>query len=126
MRLAGQGEAGAAGGPKGDLIITFRVKPHHFFTRDGLDVQCTVPTNIAQATLGSRVRVRTVDGKHVVLRVPPGTQSGTRLRIRGQGIEKGERRGDLLVKIDVKVPEHLDPREEELFKEFAAAAELKY
>jgi molecular chaperone DnaJ len=126
LRLSGQGEAGPAGGARGDLILTFRVQPHRFFSRDGLDVQCTVPINIAQATLGSRIRVRTVDGKHVVLRVPPGTQSGTRFRVKGQGIEKGERRGDQYVRVEVRVPEKLDPEEEGLLKEFARVAELKY
>ena len=104
LRLTGQGEAGPGGGPRGDLILTFRVQPHRFFTREGLDIHCTVPINIAQATLGSKIRVTTVDGKHVVLRVPPGTQSGTRFRIKGQGIEKGGRRGDQYVQVDVRCP----------------------
>jgi molecular chaperone DnaJ len=76
LRLSGQGEKAAAGGPAGDLIVTFRVKPHHFFRREGLDVHCTVPINVAQALLGSKVRVRTVDDRKVALRIPPGTQSG--------------------------------------------------
>jgi molecular chaperone DnaJ len=126
LRLSGQGEAGAAGGPRGDLIVTFRVQPHRFFSRDGKDVHCTVPINVAQATLGSRIRVRTVDDKQVVLRVPPGTQSGTRFRIKGQGIEKDGQRGDQFVKVNVAVPEKLDEREESLMREFARAADLKY
>jgi molecular chaperone DnaJ len=126
LRLAGQGEAGAAGGPRGDLILTFRVQPHRFFTRDGLDIHVTVPINVAQATLGSKIRVRTVDGKHVVLKVPAGTQSGTRFRIKGQGVEKGGLRGDQYVQVKITVPEHLSSEEEELMREFAKAAELKY
>ncbi len=126
LRLAGQGEAGMAGGPRGDLLLSFRVKPDRFFERDGLDIVVTVPLNIAQATLGSRIRVRTVDGKHVVLKIPPGTQSGTRFRVRGQGIEKGGERGDQYVRVEVKIPDKLDPQEETLLKEFARAAELKY
>lgn len=126
LRIPGQGEAGPAGGARGDLILSFRVKPDRFFTRDGLDVNCTVPINFAQAALGSRIRVRTVDGKHVVLRVPPGTQSGTRFRIKGQGIQKGEQRGDQFVRVEVRVPEKLDTEEEELLREFARAAELRY
>jgi molecular chaperone DnaJ len=102
------------------------VQPHRFFTREGLDVHCTVPINLAQATLGSRIRVRTVEGKQVVLRVPSGTQSGTRFRIKGQGVEKGGRRGDQFVKVTVKVPEKLDEAEEALMRQFAEAAELKY
>lgn len=125
LRLSGQGEPGDSGGPPGDLIITFRVQPDRFFTRDGLDLTCTVPINVAQATLGSRIRVRTVDGK-VELRIPPGTQSGTRFRIRNQGVEKAGRRGDQYVRVQVKVPDALDEREQELMHSFAEAAELKY
>ncbi|CAN5731420.1 MAG: molecular chaperone DnaJ [Gemmatimonadetes bacterium] len=126
LRLSGHGERGAGGGPPGDLIVTFRVQPHHFFTREGLDIHVTVPINIAQATLGSRIRVRTVDDKRVVLRIPPGTQSGTRFRIKGQGVEKGGRRGDQFVRVNVTVPAKLDEQEENLMRQFAEVAELKY
>ncbi len=126
LRLSGQGEPGAGGGQRGDLILTFRVSPDHFFTREGLDLTCSVPVNIAQATLGSKIRVRTVDGKHVVLRIPPGTQSGTRFRIKGQGIEKSGRRGDQFVRVTVSVPEQLGGKEEELMREFAKASDMRY
>jgi molecular chaperone DnaJ len=126
LRLSGQGERGPGGGPPGDLLVTFRIRPDPFFSRDGLDVHCTVPINIAQATLGSKIRVRTLDGKRVVLTIPPGTQSSTKFRIRGQGIEKGGRRGDQYVQVRVAVPDKLDGREEEIMREFARAAELKY
>ena len=126
LRIPGQGEPGAAGGPRGDLVITFRVEPHRFFRREGLDIYCTVPINVAQAMLGSRIRVRTVDGKHVVLKIPAGTQAGTRFRIKGQGVEKGGRRGDQYVEVKVTVPKELDEQEERLMREFAKAAELKF
>jgi molecular chaperone DnaJ len=126
LRLAGQGEPGPGGGPRGDLILTFRVLPHRFFTRDGHDVHCAVPINIAQASLGSKIRVRTVEGKHVLLRIPPGTQPGTKFRIKGQGIEKGGHRGDQYVRVEVKVPDALAPEEESLLREFARVADLKY
>jgi molecular chaperone DnaJ len=126
IRLAGQGERGAAGAPAGDLLITVKVEPHRFFRRDGLDVHCTVPVNVAQAILGSRIRVRTVDDRKVALRIPPGTQSGTRFRIAGQGIEKGDRRGDQYVQVRVEVPENLSPEQEKLAKEFAASANLRF
>jgi len=126
LRLSGKGERGPGGGPPGDLIVTFRVAPDRFFRREGLDVVCTVPINVAQATLGSRIRVRTVDGKRVSLRVPPGTQSGTRFRIPGQGVEKGGRRGDQYVQVKIVVPERLTSEQERLMREFAQAAELKY
>mgnify|MGYP002780749320 CR=1 FL=1 len=125
LRLAGQGEPGPGGGPPGDLLLTFRVQPDRFFSRDGLDLHCTVPLNLAQATLGSRLRVRTLDGK-VNLRIPPGTQSGTKFRIKERGIEKNGRRGDQYVHVQVTVPAKLDEREERLMREFADAAELKY
>jgi molecular chaperone DnaJ len=125
LRLSGQGEAGAGGGPPGDLILTFRVHPDRFFTREGLDLICEVPINVAQATLGSKIRVRTLDGK-VNLRIPAGTQSGTQFRIRGKGVEKGGRRGDQYVRVKVSVPTKLDEQEEKLMREFAQAAELKY
>jgi molecular chaperone DnaJ len=126
LRLPGQGETGPGGGGRGDLILSFRVKPHRFFTRDGLDIHCTVPINIAQAALGSKIRVRTVDGKQVLLRIPAATQPGTRFRIKGQGVEKAGRRGDQYVKVDVRVPEKLNAQEEELLRDFAKAAEMRY
>lgn len=126
LRLSGQGEKGSAGAPPGDLIITFKVRPDRFFRRDGLDIHCTVPLNVAQAALGSKIRVRTVDGRKVALRIPPGTQSGTRFRIPGQGVEKSGRRGDQYVQVKVEVPGALTPDQERLMKEFADAAELRY
>jgi molecular chaperone DnaJ len=126
LRLSGQGEKGAAGAPAGDLLVTFRVQPHHFFRRDGLDVHCTVPINMAQAVLGSKIRVKTVDDRKVALRIPPGTQSGTRFRIAGQGIEKAGRRGDQYVQVKVELPEELSPEQEQLMKEFAEATGLRY
>src|SRR5690349_13327681 len=78
--LRGQGAKG-----KGDVVVTFRVEPDRFFRREGLDVLCTVPINLAQAMLGSRIRVRTLDDRRVMLRIPPGTQDGQRFRIPGQG-----------------------------------------
>ncbi|MBI4520412.1 MAG: molecular chaperone DnaJ [Gemmatimonadetes bacterium] len=126
LRLRGQGERGAMGGPPGDLIVTFKVRPHRFFRREGLDVQVSVPINVAQATLGSKVRVRTIHGKRVVLRIPPGTQSGTKFRIAQQGIRKGERVGDQYVEIRVVVPEKLASEEEDAMRKFAETAGLKY
>jgi molecular chaperone DnaJ len=126
VRLKGQGGAGRPGTPAGDLIVTFQVQPDRFFRREGLDLICEVPINVAQASLGSKIRVRTVDGKKVVLRIPPGTQSGRKFRIKGMGIEKNGRRGDQLVAVQVKVPEALTTEQEELLRQFAAAAELPY
>ncbi len=126
LRLSGQGERGPGGGPPGDLLLTFRVKSDRFFRREGLDIYSTVPINLAQATLGSKIRVRSVDGKKVALRIPPGTQSGTRFRIPGQGVEKGDRRGDQYVQVKIIVPETLSPEQEELMREFAEMSNLRY
>jgi len=126
LRLAGQGERGAAGGQPGDLVLTFRVEPDAFFSRDGLNVECTIHVNLAQAVLGSKVKVRTVDGQFVVLKVPPGTQPGRRFRIKGMGVEKSGRRGDQFVKVQVDVPETLDEPTRKEFEEFAAAAGMRH
>jgi molecular chaperone DnaJ len=126
IRLKGQGGKGARNGPPGDLLITFQVQPDRFFRREGLDIVAPVPINIAQATLGSRINVRTVDGKKVAIRIPPGTSSGKRFRVRGHGIEKDGRKGDLIVQVDVTVPENLTEEQERAMREFAQAAELKY
>ena len=126
VRLKGQGQPGQAGRPAGDLIVTFEVQPDRFFHRDGLDVICEVPINMVQAVLGTRLKVRTLEGKSVVLRVPPGTQPGRKFRIKGQGIAKGDRRGDQLVAVTVSLPEKLTPEAEEALKEFADKAGMAH
>jgi molecular chaperone DnaJ len=126
VRLKGQGGRGPNGGPPGDLIITFKVDADRFFRREGLDVIAPVPINIAQATLGSKINVRTLDGKKVAIRIPPGTANGKRFRVRGQGIEKDGQRGDLIVLADVQVPERLTEEQERAMREFAEAGGLKY
>ena len=126
IRLKDQGGKGAKGGQPGDLIITFQVQPDRFFSRDGLDVIATVPLNIAQATLGSKISVRTLDDKKVTIRIPHGTPSGKRFRVRGQGIAKGTHRGDLIVEVTIAVPEKLSEEQERMMREFAEAGGLKY
>ena len=126
IRLKGQGGKGNQNGPAGDLIITFNVQPDKFYRRDGLDVIATVPLNIAQATLGTKISVRTLDGKKVAIRIPPGTPSGKRFRIRGQGIQKGDKKGDLIVEVSIRVPEKLSEEQERMMKEFAESGGLKY
>ncbi len=121
VRLKGQGAKG-----KGDLIVQFQIEPDHFFRREGADVISTVPINLAQALLGSRIKVRTLDGKHVVLRVPAGTQHGQKFRIAGQGIERNGKRGDQYVEVKLELPEKLTPEQEEAAREFAEKAGLKH
>ncbi len=117
IRMRAQGEPGPAGGPPGDLILTVRVKPDRFFRREGLDIHCTVAITIVQAMLGAKIRVRTIHGKKVEVRVPAGTQSGTRLRLRGQGLESEGAKGDQFVEVQVKVPEKLTDEERELVEQ---------
>jgi molecular chaperone DnaJ len=127
MRLKGQGGHGTRNGPPGDLLITFQVEPDRFFKREGLDVIAPVPINIAQATLGSKINVKTLDGsKKVAIRIPPGTPNGKRFRVRGQGIQKDDRTGDLIVQVEVSVPEKLTEEQERAMREFAEAGGLKY
>jgi molecular chaperone DnaJ len=119
VRLKGQGEPGRGGGKPGDLLVSFEVEPDHFFRREGLDLHSEVPINLAQAVLGTKVRIRTVDGKRVVLTVPPGTAPGKRFRVRGLGVPKGDHRGDQIVEIRVTMPERLSEDQETLFRRFA-------
>jgi len=121
VRLKGQGAKG-----KGDLIVQFQIEPDNFFRREGPDVISVVPINLAQALLGSRIKVRTLDGKHVVLRVPAGTQHGQKFRIAGQGIEHNGKRGDQYVEVKLELPEKLTPEQEEAAREFAEKAGLKH
>jgi molecular chaperone DnaJ len=126
VMLRGQGQGNGPGQPTGDLVITFQVQPDRFFRREGLDIVADVPINLAQAALGTRLRVRTLDGKKVLLRIPAGTQPGRRFRIKGQGIEKNGRKGDQLVGVQVTIPDELTPEQQEMMKQFADAAGLKY
>jgi molecular chaperone DnaJ len=125
LRMKGQGGKGSKGGPAGDLLISFDVQPDRFYKREGLDLIAPVKINIAQATLGSKISVKTLDGKKVSIKIPPGTTPGKRLRVRGQGIEKDAARGDLIVEVDVMVPDKLTPEQEDAMKKFAEAMEYK-
>jgi molecular chaperone DnaJ len=126
VRLKGQGGKGAKNGQPGDLIITFTVQPDRFYKREGLDIVAPVPINIAQATLGSKISVKTVDGKKVTIKIPTGTPSGKRFRVPGQGIEKDGAKGDLIVQVEVTVPEKLTEDQEKAMRDFAEAGNLKF
>ncbi len=121
VRLKGQGAKG-----RGDVVVVFHVEPDRFFRRDGLDVICVVPINVAQAMLGSKIKVKTLDGRSVVLRIPPGTQHGQKFRIAGQGIERNGRRGDQYVEVQVAIPDRLTPEQEAALRAFAEKAGIKY
>jgi molecular chaperone DnaJ len=126
LRVSGQGERGPGGGRPGDLIVRFHVKEDPFFKRDGLNLVCEIPINLAQATLGSRIRVRTVDRKKIVLKIPPGTQSGTMFRIKGQGVARGDTVGDQLVRVVIRVPKDLSEEGRAALEQLADAEGLKH
>ena len=126
LRVTGQGERGPGGGRAGDLIVRFRVKEDPFFEREGLNLVCEIPINLAQATLGSRVKVRTVDRKRIVLRIPPGTQSGTMFRVKGQGVARGDQVGDQLVRVAIRVPSDLSEEGRKALELLAEAEGLKH
>jgi molecular chaperone DnaJ len=125
LRLVGQGQPGTAGGPAGDLIVKINISEHRFFERKGSDIFCKVPINVAQAILGSKVRVRTIDGR-VDLKIPPGTQSGTKFRLRGRGVKVNGTRGDQYVEIIVQVPKNINAKQKKLMEEFAKETGMKY
>jgi molecular chaperone DnaJ len=120
LRLNGEGSAGVYGGPPGDLYVALSVKPHNLFHRDGSDILYELSINFAQAALGDEVRVPSLDGK-ADLKIPPGTQNGKTFRFKGKGIPHvdGRGRGDLLVKVSVTTPQHLDKNQRRLFEELA-------
>ncbi len=122
LRLAGEGEAGVAGGPPGDLYVVLSIKPHPLFERDGAEIYCTVPIPFVVACLGGDVEVPTLEGK-VQMKIAEGTQSGTVMRLRGKGLPAlgSSVRGDQLVRIFVEVPTKLTAAQRALLEQFAAA-----
>ena len=119
IALRGQGDAGSNGGPAGDVIVHVTVKADPMFERDGYDVTIHVPITFSQAVLGDDVEVPTVDGR-IVQHIPEGTQSGTKLRLRGQGIQylNGRGRGDQYVIVDVEIPKKVTRAQREALKAF--------
>ncbi|HJX85809.1 MAG TPA: J domain-containing protein [Candidatus Angelobacter sp.] len=119
IRLAGKGNAGANGGPPGDLYIIMRIEEHPVFHREGDDIYVTVPVTAMEAALGTKIDVPTIDGRSQ-LKVPPGTQSGQKLRLREKGVPSATRdghRGDQIVEVKIVVPEARDLKARELWQE---------
>lgn len=119
IRLSGEGEPGGRGAPTGDLYVEVRVKPHPIFERDGNNLLCDVPLDIATAALGGEVEVPTLDGQ-VKLKIPAGTQSERIFRIRGKGVKpvRGGATGDVLCRVRIETPVNLTARQRELLEEF--------
>ncbi len=125
LSVAGQGDAGVNGSQDGDLYVFLRVQPHESFERDGRDIYCAVPISITQAALGADIAVPTLDDKTVRVTIPSGTQNGRILRLRGEGIPELHnpgKRGDMYIKIVVRVPTKITPKAKELLKELASVS----
>ena len=118
VRLAGKGAAGSLGGGPGDLYIQIQVDPHPFFARAGDQILCTIPITFSEAALGAKVEVPTIDGP-AVIRIPPGTQSGQKLRLKGKGAPslKGPGRGDQIVEVKVVTPQVRDEKIRSVLRE---------
>ena len=118
VRVAGKGEPGTNGGPPGDLYLKVRVRPHPFFRREGNNIICEVPITFKEAALGAEIEVPTIDGKAYV-KIPPGTQGGQKLRLRGKGVPKPgtSQRGDQIVVVRIAVPKNLTEREKRLIED---------
>ncbi|MFB6469404.1 molecular chaperone DnaJ [Cytobacillus sp. Hz8] len=120
LRVAGQGEPGVNGGPSGDLYVVFHVRSHEFFERDGDDIYCEMPITFVQASLGDEVEVPTLHGK-VKLKIPAGTQTGTKFRLKGKGVPnvRGYGVGDQHIIVRIVTPTKLNESQKQLLREFA-------
>ena len=123
LRFRGKGGPGQNGGEAGDLLITTKIEPHPYFTRDGANVLVDVPVTVAEAALGASVVVPAPDGTKVRVKIPAGTQTGAKLTVRGKGAPrvKGSGTGDLLIKVDVRVPKTMNEEQRKAMEEFLAA-----
>jgi molecular chaperone DnaJ len=121
IRLAGKGNAGVNGGAAGDLYLIIKIDSHPVFTRAGDDIQIVIPVTVPEAALGAKIEVPTIDGR-AQLKIPPGTQSGQKLRMRGKGVPSATHegaRGDQIVTVEMVVPQLRDERSKEILREFA-------
>lgn len=118
LRLTGEGQPGANGGPPGDLYVLLKVTEHPIFDREDDDLHCTVPVNVAEAALGKDIEILTFDGLQTV-KVPEGTQTGARIKLKGLGVPhvQGHGRGELYVNIDVRIPTKLSREQRRLFEQ---------
>jgi molecular chaperone DnaJ len=127
IRLSGEGEAGAKGGPAGDLYIFVSTKPHPFFQRDGADLFCRVPISMVQAALGAELSVHTLDGSEAKVKIPEGTQSGKQFKLKNKGMPVLRSRdiGDLYIQVTAETPQNLTKRQRELLAEFESLSSTK-
>lgn len=120
IRLGGEGEAGARGGPSGDLYIFISIKPHQFFQRDGADLYCRIPISMVTAALGGQFEVTTLDETKSRVKVPEGTQTGKQFRLKAKGmpVMRTSNFGDLYIQVVTETPQKLTKRQRELLEEF--------
>ena len=123
LRLRGKGKPGVGGGTAGDLVVTVHVAPHPVWTLDGLHLRMTVPVTFAEAALGTTLKLPTLDGATVRLKVPSGTPSGRVLRVKGRGVQTAAANGDLLVSVQVVVPQKLSRKAKQALETFAAESD---
>ena len=121
IRLKGRGGPGHNGGPAGDLLVELKVMPHPLFGRSGDNLTVSVPVTVPEAALGGDIDIPTLEGPRVTLRLKPGTQTGSRHRVRGKGIETSKHTGDLIVTVNVHVPTDLTEAQREAIEQLAAA-----
>jgi molecular chaperone DnaJ len=119
LKLTGEGESGVRGGPPGDLYVVITVQEHPIFSRQADDLTCEVPISFTQAALGTQIEIPTISGR-AILKIPPGSQTGTEFRIKGKGLPnlRGYGRGDLVARIFVEVPTHLTAKQRELLEQY--------
>jgi molecular chaperone DnaJ len=127
LKLRGEGEPGAGGGPSGDLYVVIEVADHPLFKRDGYDVACEVPISVTQAALGGEIDAPTLGGT-VKLKIPPGTQPNKKFRLKGKGIAhlSGSDRGDHFVTVSVEIPQKLNTEQRQLLERFASISGESY
>lgn len=120
LKLSNEGETGVRGGPPGDLYVVLTVQEHPIFTRHGDDLYCEIPIKFTQAALGTQIEIPIISGR-TTLKIPPGAQTGTEIRIKGRGLPnvRGYGRGDLLARIFVEVPTHLTAKQRDVLEQYA-------
>lgn len=118
IRLSGEGEAGAQGGPRGDLYVLLAIKPHKLFKRDGAHLHCRVPITVTRAALGGEIDVPTIESTATKLKIPVGTQTGQQFRLRGKGMPLlgSDTRGDLYIEVYVETPVNLSKKQQDMLK----------
>jgi molecular chaperone DnaJ len=121
LRVPGKGAPGRTGGPAGDLLVTVHVTAHPVFGRRAANLTMTVPITFVEAALGAKITVPTLDGEPVSLKIPAGTPSGRTFRVKGRGLTTKGKKGDLLVTVEVAIPQRVDGKARKALDEYAEA-----